>query len=104
MSRISSSAEAFSVPVLGHGTNAAEQKESIMAIQPELDLWANENTARAALVTVKEAGRILSISRSSVYELIAARRLEVVHIGRSVRVPLDSLTTYVDTLREHRAP
>jgi excisionase family DNA binding protein len=71
----------------------------MMAIQPELDLWVSD-AAVPTLVTVKEAGRILSISRSTVYELIAAGRLEVVHIGRSVRVPLDALTTYVQTLRK----
>jgi excisionase family DNA binding protein len=97
--RISSSAEAFSVPVLGHGTNAAEQKETIMAIQPELDLWVSD-AAVPTLVTVKEAGRILSVSRSTLYELIAGGRLETVHIGRSVRVPLDAIATYINTLRQ----
>ncbi len=45
------------------------------------------------------AGTHDDVSRSSVYELIGAGRLEVVHIGRSVRVPLDAIATYTKTLR-----
>jgi len=71
-----------------------------MATQPELDLWANENATVPSLVTVKETGRILAISRSTVYELIAARQLQVVHIGRSVRIPLDAIAAYVASLRQ----
>jgi len=69
-----------------------------MTIHDQLDLRASDNTI-PVLLTVKEAGRILSISRSSVYELIGAGRLEVVHIGRSVRVPADAIGTYVTELR-----
>jgi len=70
-----------------------------MAIQPELDLWVSDAVV-PTLVTVKEAGRILSVSRSTLYELIAGGRLETVHIGRSVRVPLDAIATYINTLRQ----
>ena len=70
-----------------------------MTIQDQLDLWGAENAALPRLLTVKEAGRILAVSRSSVYELIAAGRLETVHIGRSVRVPLDAVVSYIGTLR-----
>lgn len=51
------------------------------------------------LVTVKQAARMLSLGRSTVYELIAAGRLEVVHIGRSARVPVDAIATLVNGLR-----
>jgi len=73
-----------------------------MAIQPELDLWVSD-AAVPTLVTVKEAGRILSVSRSTLYELIAGGHLETVHIGRSVRVPLDAIATYINTLRQAAA-
>lgn len=52
-----------------------------------------------ALVTVKQAARMLSLGRSTVYELIAAGRLEVLHIGRSARVPVDAIATLVNGLR-----
>jgi excisionase family DNA binding protein len=51
------------------------------------------------LVTIKEAARMLSLSRSTVYELIAEGRLEVVHIGRSSRVPVDAILQLVLDLR-----
>jgi excisionase family DNA binding protein len=70
-----------------------------MTTQPELDLWSTDGTVGRALVTVKDAGRILAISRSSVYELIATHELETVHIGRSVRIPLDAIASYIETLR-----
>jgi len=71
-----------------------------MTTQTELDLWTPQLDPAPALVTIKEAGRLLAISRSTLYELIVAGRLETVHIGRSVRVPLDAITTYVRTLRQ----
>jgi excisionase family DNA binding protein len=70
-----------------------------MAIQNELDLRSRGGESVPHLVTVKEAARILSIGRSSVYELIGSGRLEVVHIGRSVRIPLVAIAAYVKQLR-----
>ena len=70
-----------------------------MTVQDQLDLWGAENAGVPRLLTVKEAGRILAVSRSTVYELIAAGRLETVHIGRSVRVPVDAVVSYIETLR-----
>jgi len=60
-----------------------------------------ENTSEpgSALVTMKQAARMLSLGRSTVFELIAAGRLEVVHIGRSARVPVDAIATLVNGLR-----
>jgi len=58
-----------------------------MAIQEELDLWAAD--APPALITIKQAARVLNLGRSTVYELIAGGQLEVVHIGRSARIPAD---------------
>jgi excisionase family DNA binding protein len=48
----------------------------------------------------EDAGCILAIRRSSVYELIATHQLETAHIGRSVRIPLDAITGYVASLRQ----
>ena len=54
------------------------------------------------LITIPEAARRLSIGRSTAYELIAAGRLEVVHVGRSARVPVDALDNLVEDLRARR--
>ena len=68
-----------------------------MAVQAELDLGAPE--LRPALLTVKQAARVLNLGRSTVYQLIADGRLEVVHIGRSTRVPTDAIAKLIGALR-----
>ncbi len=52
------------------------------------------------LLTVEEAARVLSISRSAVYDLIARKRLLSVKIGRSRRIPLQALREFVRQLQE----
>lgn len=52
-----------------------------------------------ALYTVAEAVVLLNYSRSQIYELIRAGRLETVNEGRSRRVPAESITAYVNLLR-----
>jgi excisionase family DNA binding protein len=69
-----------------------------MAAQDELDLWAAE--LRPALLTIKQAARVLNLGRSTVYELIADGRLGVVHIGRSTRVPTDAIARLNANLRD----
>ncbi len=55
------------------------------------------------LLTVKETSEILGLSRSTIYELIASDDLEVVRIGRSLRVPTGAVDDFVDRLRSRRA-
>jgi excisionase family DNA binding protein len=50
------------------------------------------------LLSVEEAARSLSISRSKTWELIAAGELEAVHIGRSTRVAVSALHELLDRL------
>lgn len=50
------------------------------------------------LLTVPEAAEALAISRSKLYELIAAGRVRSVRIDGSRRVPVEALETYVATL------
>ena len=54
------------------------------------------------LLTMIEAARVLSIGRTTMYELVAADEIEVVHIGRSARVPVAALHEYVDRQRRAR--
>ena len=51
------------------------------------------------LLTIREAAALLSVGRTTVYELIAEGELETVHIGRSVRVPADAARSFVARLR-----
>jgi excisionase family DNA binding protein len=48
------------------------------------------------LYRVEEVARMLAISRSKTYELIASGALPVIHVGRCVRVPSDALQRWLD--------
>jgi excisionase family DNA binding protein len=52
------------------------------------------------LFTIEEAAEVLSVSRSTVYDLVRMRLLDTVLIGRSRRVPASALQGLVDRLRE----
>jgi excisionase family DNA binding protein len=50
------------------------------------------------LLTIVEAARMLSVGRTTVYELIERGDLRAVHIGRACRVPVVALNDYVERL------
>jgi excisionase family DNA binding protein len=50
------------------------------------------------LLTVPEAAEALAISRSKLYELIAAGLIQSIRIDGSRRVPVETLETYVARL------
>jgi len=64
--------------------------------QPE-DRTNDEGTV--LLLTMIDAARALSIGRTTMYELVAAGEIGVVHIGRSVRIPADALHAFVERRR-----
>ncbi len=70
----------------------------------DLDAVAKERQGQGdgvvLLLSVPEAARALRLSRSKTYELISAGHLEVVHIGRCCRVPLDAVKAYIERLRK----
>ena len=69
---------------------------------PPTDPPPGERTAEAAdplLVDIPAAAVRLGVSRSTLYRLIEAGQLDVVHVGRSVRVPTAALDELVDRLR-----
>ncbi|HZS22102.1 MAG TPA: helix-turn-helix domain-containing protein [Pseudonocardiaceae bacterium] len=51
------------------------------------------------LFTMEEAAEVLSVSRSTVYDLVRMRLLDTVLIGRSRRVPASALNELIDRLR-----
>jgi excisionase family DNA binding protein len=59
----------------------------------------NDYEGGVLLLTMIEAARVLSIGRTTMYELVGAGAIDVVRIGRSVRVPVDALQAFVDQQR-----
>ena len=49
----------------------------------------------AVLLTIPQAAHRLAVGRSTLYLLIDAGELEVIHIGRAVRVPADAVDEFV---------
>jgi excisionase family DNA binding protein len=54
------------------------------------------------LLTVPEAAEALAISRSKLYELLAAGLVRSVRIDGSRRVPVEALETYVAALLDQK--
>jgi len=52
------------------------------------------------LLTPQEAGVILSIGRTKIYELMEAGLLESVTIGRCRRIPAEALGPFAEALRQ----
>lgn len=51
------------------------------------------------LLTIPQAAAVLAVGRTTLYELISDGQLDVVHIGRSCRVPADAIREFVDARR-----
>lgn len=47
------------------------------------------------LVSVPEAARLLNISRSKTYQLVAEGEIPALHIGRSTRIRRQDLTVWI---------
>jgi excisionase family DNA binding protein len=77
---------------------AAGREEITMALHDQLQLWGAKEPV-PQLLTVRQASEALNVSRSTLYELMARHKLEAVHIGRSCRIPLDAIASYIETLR-----
>jgi excisionase family DNA binding protein len=60
-------------------------------------------TPPGLLMTIADAATALGLGRSTVYEFIGRRQLEVVHVGRSARVPTEALRALVERLRADQA-
>jgi excisionase family DNA binding protein len=52
------------------------------------------------LFTIEEAAEVLSVGRSTVYDLVRMRLLDTVLIGRSRRIPASALRELIERLRE----
>jgi excisionase family DNA binding protein len=63
---------------------------------PVSRLDIHEALVRPLLVTIAQAGEILCVSRTTLYELIWSGQLRSIHIGRSMRVSVEDLEDFVD--------
>jgi excisionase family DNA binding protein len=62
------------------------------------------STNTVQLLTVVDAARHLCISRSKVYELLAAGELPSVRIGRNRRITMADLADFVENHLERSTP
>jgi excisionase family DNA binding protein len=58
------------------------------------------DTSHKLLVTPEEAAAILSVGRTTVYELMATGELESVHVKSCRRIPVAALERFVQRLLE----
>ncbi len=61
---------------------------------------ARDAGALALLLTPDEAARRLSLSRTTLYELVLRGEIESLKIGRSRRIPADALTAFIERKRQ----
>ena len=73
----------------------------MVTICPTISAPAGERFDKL-LLTVPEAATALALGRTKVYELIGAGELEVIHIGRAVRLPAEAVAEFV--ARKRRTP
>lgn len=66
-----------------------------MSEQPEREQPRAEPAVEPLLVRVEEAARILSLSRSTIYELMDAGELPSVRHGAARRIPVAALRAWV---------
>lgn len=60
----------------------------------------NKSTIEKILLKPTEVVEALGLSRSKVYQLLAAREIESIRIGRSVRVPVEAIQAWLAKQRE----
>ena len=53
----------------------------------------------ALLLTAEQAADVLNVSRTTIFKLMAGGELDSLKIGRSRRIPAQSLERFVESLR-----
>ncbi len=69
-----------------------------MTVREETLVAESSITDDQLLVTPEEAARRLSVGRTTIYELMSRGELQSVNIGRCRRVPVSSLSLFVNRL------
>jgi excisionase family DNA binding protein len=94
---------AIRCPACGHALFVVDEPVSPLRL-PEPPPAARSEPERAGrlLLRVAEAAEVLAISRSSLYQLVAAGEVRTVRLGRAVRIPkaeLERLASGTDSRR-----
>ena len=50
----------------------------------------------ARLLKVPEAAEMLALSQKTIWQWIGERRIEVIHLGRAVRVPISEIERLIE--------
>ncbi len=58
-------------------------------------MMAKQALEQPVLLRAGEAARLLGISRSMVFKLVATKQLPAVHIGTAVRIPAAALPAWI---------
>lgn len=77
---------AIRCPNCGHHLATLDLPAPALAAPPQV-----ASSDAPILLRVAEAARLLSVSRSTMYQLVARGELQVVRIGSSVRIPRSKL-------------
>jgi len=81
---------------------AAAQPIPVMAPTPaasphgRVNEMASGSPPHSALLRIAEAAELLSVGRSTVYQLVSANAVLVVRVGRLVRIPRDALLRWIE--------
>ncbi len=62
-----------------------------------------DSAEKRLLLRVEEAAALLGVGRTTVYAMVSAQKLPIVRIGRSVRIPRESLVQWIQELVEGKA-
>ncbi len=54
------------------------------------------NNMEKLLIKPMEAARMLSIGKTTIYELLATGEIPSIHIGRSIRIPAKALEEWIE--------
>jgi excisionase family DNA binding protein len=75
--------------------NQSMEDDHFFLWEPSMEAVKTSNDVPKLLCTVMRASFALSLSRSKIYELINSGALPTVHIGRSIRLCVADLETFV---------
>ncbi len=59
---------------------------------------APQDPPERLLLTIPELAAMTSLGRSTIYQLVAEGRIDIVHVGRAARVPYAEAVRFVQSL------
>ena len=101
-------------PSVSPNATAQARRELVATLQRLVEALAELESSAVApspttesdlplLLDAEEAGRLLSISRVKVLDLVGRRELPSIRVGRSVRIPRDQLLYWIEERSSEKA-